>query len=200
MFSFIVAIVVCIYCVVQVRNLMNDQGFRERIESKKHNTHRFPVATSADAFERQNRKPCDTQTVYCFRDNDCSQQCEASFSSLYRCINGTCRNNKILEFDGVKNECDTTKGMVAFMVGDTAFGRYEYVCKSVDLGIARSVDATNLMCRGGNIEINYVKKYPTIADCKCEYQSYVPATSVKRAHVECDRKYHDLVKGGYNLF
>lgn len=134
---------------------------------------------------------CTETKTYCFVDQDCLQSCYNS--SMYSCLNGVCKKSLINTTDA-ENECDPSKGIVGYLVGNPTFGTYQYICKSIDPGIAISVDE-NLMCKNDpTVDINYIEKFPSKYDCSCENQVLIPATSVKRKHVECDDNFYDLVK------
>ncbi len=139
----------------------------------------------------QARVDCNQQVHYCFEDSECSLACD--YSTTYKCMHGICRN-EVVRTEDVLNECDPKMGILAYMTGDTQFGRYQFVCKSEDPGIAVNT-TTNLMCAGGDIDINYTQVFPGIDSCQCPDDStiLVPATSVKRRHVQCDSRYVDLV-------
>lgn len=143
----------------------------------------------------KNKRYCTTEVTYCFTDQDCSSRCD--ISNKYACINGICKNQRIVE-QNPKNDCDPTKGFVAYLVGNPAFGQYDYICKSIDPGIAINLEK-NLMCYGEKIDFNYIYKFPSTQDCSdCPYPAVVPATSVKREHLECSEQFWYLVQVGYN--
>lgn len=134
------------------------------------------------------RKNCNLDKVYCFTDNDCTQQCTAT---TVGCNKGICTND-IKTFEA-ENKCDPSKGVIGYFVGNTALGFYEYICKSVDPAIAISVDE-NRMCFGDkSYLLDYLTSYPSIYTCTCPNQVTIAATSQKRKHVECSDKYIDLV-------
>ncbi|UVX94944.1 PIF-3 [Callinectes sapidus nudivirus] len=133
------------------------------------------------------KKNCSTVKTYCFTDDDCHQQC---VSSSMHCVHGICRNN--LNAISAKNECDPSKGVIGYLVGNTTLGTYEYICKSVDPAIAISVNE-NRMCYGdSSYKIDYLSVYPSKYSCTCNNQITIPATSQKREHVECNSVYADL--------
>lgn len=141
----------------------------------------------------ETKKYCSNEITYCFEDSDCSIMCD--LKNQYICINGICKNNKIIT-TVPENKCDPSKGMVGFLIGTPSFGKYDFICKSIDPGIALSVN-TNLMCKGqNNMLIDYISKFPTTNQCLCINKSIVPATQNKRKHVECDDIYHQLVSRG----
>lgn len=133
------------------------------------------------------RIDCLNQKTFCFTDADCAIQC--TYNVNYSCLHGICKNDVFRSSDP-SDECSPQRGILAYMQGDSAFGKYKFICKSEDPGIAISTD-TNLMCSGGKIDIDYLKKFPAITDCKCEDDEsmvVVPATLNKRRHVQCDKK------------
>ena len=131
---------------------------------------------------------CDLEKTYCFTDDDCFKKCVSTTSS---CIHGICSTN--INTSNIINDCDPTKGILGYLVGNTALGTYSYVCKSIDPAIAISVNE-NRMCYGDKTyQIDYLKSYPSIYSCTCSNQVVIGATSEKRRHVECDSRYIDLV-------
>ena len=51
----------------------------------------------------ENKKYCTNEITYCFENSDCSIMCD--LKSQYVCINGICKNNKIIT-KVPENECD----------------------------------------------------------------------------------------------
>lgn len=134
------------------------------------------------------KKECELEKVYCFTDDDCFQKCVAT---TFGCIHGICLNN--INTSNIINDCDPTKGIVGYLVGNTALGTYNYICKSIDPAIAISVNE-NRMCYGDkSYQIDYLKSYPSIYTCNCSNKIIIGATSEKRRHVECNSTYIDLV-------
>ncbi|UHB41826.1 PIF-3 [Macrobrachium rosenbergii nudivirus] len=134
------------------------------------------------------RKDCATERRYCFGNEDCMYKC---IDSNFSCINGICKKD-INKIPG-SNVCDPSKGVLGFLLGNTALGTYEFICKSIDPGIAITVD-NNRMCHGDkDYVIDYISNYPIIKACKCDNQITIPATSVKREHVECNSEFVDFV-------
>ena len=141
----------------------------------------------------ENKKYCSNEISYCFEDSDCSIMCDTK--NPYVCLNGICKNDKIIT-TAPENECDQKKGMIGYLVGNISYGKYDFICKSIDPGIALAVN-NNLMCKGQQtLAIDYTTKFPTINQCSCINQSIVPATRNKRKHVECDNIYYELVSTG----
>lgn len=139
------------------------------------------------------KKDCTSTKVYCTSSAECETKCLANTSKLFKCNEGVCKVGEFetTQYTGV--ECDASKGMMMFLVGDTAMGRYERICKSIDPGIAISNDE-NLMCKGDeSFQVNYIKKYPEMSDCKCKNSIIIPATRAKRRHLECENILYDMV-------
>lgn len=147
-------------------------------------------------LEQTKRRICSNETTYCFADRDCATRCDAA--NKYRCVHGVCRNARVID-ENPKNECDVRKGFVAYLIGDTAFANYRYLCKSIDPGVAVSPESENRMCKSSPVPlaIDYLKRYPSAYECECQHKAVVPATSVKREHVECTERYYDLIASGY---
>lgn len=138
-----------------------------------------PGATLVKYSDKSN---CALVSVSCFTSDECNRKCTTAGMV---CEAGTCQPERILPQTEAK--CDIRRGTMALLVGEPAFGRWEFICKSIDLGIASETGA-NLMCARGKIDINYLNHYPTGAECNCPpnlQRTVVPATSVKRTHVEC---------------
>lgn len=136
---------------------------------------------------------CTTTKTFCFQDTDCAKLCLEE--DTFTCAKGVCElDMKRVREDSLASEnCDTSMGMATFLVGDTAFGRYQRLCKSIDPGIAIS-SKTNLMCKGGDTIINYINKFPSIDNCtNCDKKITIPATVNKRRHVECNSPFYDMV-------
>jgi hypothetical protein len=150
---------------------------------------------SGIALSTSNRVKCSSEKHYCFDDNDCTSRCDTV--SNYSCIHGICKNFDIVT-SNPNNDCDPAYGIEAFLVGNTGMGTDEYICKSLDDGIAISV-TENRMCKGGDIEINYTRSMPSISDCTSDNICLIPSTSQVREYVIVDEKYHDLVNKSYGF-
>lgn len=140
-----------------------------------------------------NRIDCVQQKTFCFTDSDCALQC--TYNTNHTCAHGICSNH-VFQTTETTNECAPEHGMIAYLQGDTAFGRYEFICKSEDPGIAISKDL-NRMCLNGTIKFDYRIRFPAISDCKCsdgDEMIVVPATRNKRRHVECSKKIAGFVE------
>lgn len=134
---------------------------------------------------------CKNIPVYCFEDSDCIAKCDTL--NEYSCMHGMCKQSVIIAEDD-KNKCDPKKGFIGYLIGNTTFGIYEYLCKTIDAEIAVSVNE-NRMCYNQieMLDIDYTKAYPSINDCTCRDRVLVPATAQKREHVECNSIFVDLV-------
>jgi len=131
---------------------------------------------------------CEETLTYCFDNGDCNTKCA---NKNYSCLTGVCRPSldEIVESD----KCIASQGMLAYLVGNPAFGIYDFVCKSVDPGIAIS-NTVNKMCYPENFQFDYLERFPQIDSCECPDKVYVPATAEKRAHVECSPIFKDLIE------
>ena len=135
------------------------------------------------------RANCDVEKRFCFGVEDCVHNCQNS--SSVGCINGICKTD--LNIIPAVNECDPAKGLIGFLDGNTALGTYEFICRSIDPGIAISVDV-NKMCFGDpDFVVDYISAYPSIENCKCASQIVIPSTAQIREYVECNSDFIDLV-------
>lgn len=138
-----------------------------------------------NGLEQEKKIDCQQKVTYCFEDSQCAQRC----SNLSVCSHGVCLNSNIFTTTAPINECDASKGVLTFFVGNPAFGVYEYLCKSVDPGIADDdIKKPNRMCTGGNIDIDYTKSFPLMNNCNCPNDFdmvIVPATSTVREYGVC---------------
>jgi len=135
----------------------------------------------------EDKRDCEQARTYCFEDSDCARLC--TISSLSQCRNGMCINSAVINTSTIRNECNAASGVVTFFVGNATLGRYEFICKSIDPGIApNDITLPNKMCLNGNININYLNKFPTISDCTCPVNYLpviIPKVSQIRERVEC---------------
>ena len=133
------------------------------------------------------RVDCNQNVTYCFEDANCANLCQNSTGS--RCRNGICINTNVINSQLPLNECDARRGVVTFLSGNTALGRFDFLCRSIDLGIASDdINVTNRMCIGGSINIDYTKQFPDIRDCSCPPDTrsvILPSTSQVRSYVHC---------------
>lgn len=152
----------------------------------------------------KDKHKCSVKHTYCFDTRQCNNMCIERNSHLYECNRGVCELSLggLREHDLLKGEdCDSSKGMITFLVGDTAFGSYTRLCKSVDPGIAVS-NKINLMCKNDpHISIDYHNAYPKMSDCSesCTQSIIVPATRNKRRHKECGNPLWRMVEVEYPL-
>jgi len=137
--------------------------------------------------DANNRINCNQTTVYCFEDAHCAKLCLDRTGQV--CRNGICTNINVLNSTQPINECDATKGVVTFFTGNVALGRYDFLCRSVDLGIAPdNIQEPNQMCKNGTISIDYVHRFPDIRDCVCGdglVSVEMAATSQVRPYTHC---------------
>lgn len=156
-------------------------------------------------IERDMTKNCQSETVLCFEDDDCTATCDKTGGQFFRCIQGRCKNEQYM--DSLQNNvCDGRRGVIAFMVGN--IDRWDFICKSIDPGIAPN-DPTleNGMCfdvdentsRLVN-DVNYFERFPDQKDCDPQYAQYscvIPSTPGVRRHVKISKKFYDLLNRSY---
>lgn len=145
------------------------------------------LITPSQTVGTLNRVDCTQQTTYCFENSHCRSKCLDTTGSI--CRNGICLSSNVLNTQAPINTCDASRGVVTFLVGNTALGRFDTLCRSIDPGIApNDVTQPNRMCFMGNIDIDYTKKFPSINDCWCPYEKYkiiIPATREIRPYAIC---------------
>jgi hypothetical protein len=133
------------------------------------------------------RVDCNQSVVYCFQDNHCAKLCFNKTGSV--CRNGICINTNVLNSQQPLNECNVERGVVTFLVGNTSLGRFDYLCRSIDPGIAPDdITQPNNMCKNGSILIDYTQQFPDIRNCTCPTGTkgvILPATSQVRPYVQC---------------
>lgn len=133
------------------------------------------------------RVDCAQNVTYCFEDSHCAKMCQNATGSI--CRNGVCLSANIINSQTPLNECDARRGVVSFFSGNVALGRFDFVCRSIDLGVAPDdISQPNNMCRGGIINIDYTRQFPTPRDCQCPAGTrgvILPATSQVRQYVQC---------------
>lgn len=136
---------------------------------------------------RSDRIDCNQKITYCFEDSHCSKLCSNQTGSI--CRNGICVNANVLNTQVPINECNSERGVFTFFAGNVALGRYDFLCRSIDLGIApNDPNLDNNMCIGGSIDINYKQAFPAITDCVCpegKIPVVLPETSQVRRYVHC---------------
>lgn len=109
---------------------------------------------------------CASSRTYCFTDNECRTLC--SQGGLYSCVSGVCVDPLAVDpSEEQRAKCSTQWGLYAYFVGDVLLGQYDARCLSIDQGIALGVEK-NSMCRGGKIDIDYRKQFPTSDMCTCD--------------------------------
>lgn len=141
-------------------------------------------ASPSNAYKRN----CDAEIIYAMDDNQCSNICNGS--NLYRVHNGRCVNALILDSsNNTINDCDPKRGVLAYLVGDPQLGRTKYQCLSIDLGIQDdSLDKENIICKNGDIAINYLDTMPQLSQCKCrdrQFLAIIPNNKTIRTHGQC---------------
>lgn len=156
------------------------------------NSENSPFVGSQSKFEKID---CSSQTVYSSNDTQCSLICKSP--NVYISKNGICVNALVNQSEITENKCSPEKGVLAYIVGDPQFGKSSIFCLSIDVGIQpNDTSKPNIICRNGNIDINYVKSFPEIKNCKCktdEFLAKFKPTSTIREHAMCiDKKLINL--------
>jgi hypothetical protein len=133
------------------------------------------------------RVDCSQHVTYCFSDSHCRNMCLNSTGST--CRNGVCINGNLLNTQLPLNECDARKGVVTFLAGNVALGKFIGLCRSIDPGIAADdITIPNKMCMDGSIDIDYTRQFPSTRDCTCppgKRAVQLPATQQVRPYVMC---------------
>lgn len=141
----------------------------------------------AGTVNRSDRIDCDQNVTYCFEDAHCARLCSGKSGSI--CRNGICVNANVINTQVPINECNAERGVFTFFAGNVALGRYDFLCRSVDLGIAPdNPREPNSMCKDGLITIDYTKSFPSIFDCTCppdKTMVILPETSQVRRYAQC---------------
>lgn len=135
------------------------------------------------------KRDCNVELLYAMEDDQCRSVCREP--GLFRAKNGACVN--VLAFEkreAVKNKCDAARGVLAYLVGNTQFGNTSLLCLSVDLGVQPDdPKSKNTICGyDGKIDIDYLKEFPRVADCKCpdnKVLTVIPSTSNIRMRGLC---------------
>lgn len=140
---------------------------------------------------------CDETVIYSINDDQCNALCSGPNS--YRTKNGVCVNDLIFEKTDAQNKCSSKDGLIAYLAGDTQFGKTNSICLSMDLGIRPDNPfESNILCRKGDIDIDYNKAFPTLDNCTCtnpdDILIIIPNTSTTRTHGIC------VNKNTYDLF
>lgn len=139
-------------------------------------------------IEIENEKNCTKSVIYCFDDDDCRVMC--SDKGRISCLNGICKTKKTITRN-IENKCDVKLGYYAYLVGDTMFGDYKYVCKSIDPGIAvldENNKIVNRICNYGSINVDYRKNIPMAGECNCPSDTHyveLPNTKTIRNRAFC---------------
>lgn len=185
--SLLFIVILCSCCIIVILYYL----FQIMQSSVNNNTIIDTVRIEIKNLFSSGKKDCIESKIYCFQDSDCLVKCTAR--DEFSCIHGTCKKSSVLTSNS-NNKCDPKMGVLGYLIGNTAFGTYSYICKSIDPGIAIST-TENLMCKGDStFNFNYLTEYPTKYNCMCKNQVLIPATSQKREHVECNAAFIDLVQ------
>lgn len=163
--------------------------------------------TNSVTGQQIRRNNCDLETVYSMTDEHCNQVCATynqynnTDGNIYVSRRGVCLNTKIVEKlmtpidrddgDNDEHDCDPKNGVLAYIVGDTQFGKLSHLCLSIDVGVQPD-DGTstkgNTLCQNGTIDIDYNRAFPQLTDCTCsadDFLALIPNTSTIRARGVC---------------
>lgn len=180
LFFFIFILLVFILCLFKSKffNLKKSESFN------------FLDNKTATTMLREEKKDCNLTIVYSIRDDDCNMICKNS--DVFISQNGICVNS-IMKQKETQLICNPKLGFVSFLTGNSEFGQTKLVCMSVDLGIqSNDTKEKNIICRNGKIDINYLKKFPSIDECVCTVENtiltIIPATNTIREHSICLNK------------
>lgn len=138
---------------------------------------------------------CDVETIYSFTD----QQCEAVCTNIgsYVSKHGVCVNVLAFQTSEVQNTCDPSRGVLAYLTGNSQFGSVNLRCLTIDDGVQPSdLSKPNIFCLNGDITIDYLASYPQLADCKCkddDVLAMIANTNAVRGHGVCvNKKFKDF--------
>lgn len=134
---------------------------------------------------------CDVETIYSFTDQQCDDVC--SNIGSYVSKHGVCVNVLAFQTTEVQNTCDPSRGVLAYLTGNSQFGSVSLRCLTIDDGIQPSdLSKPNIFCTNGNIHIDYLTSYPQLTDCKClnddDVLALIANTNAVRSHGVCVNK------------
>lgn len=137
------------------------------------------------------KRDCNAETLYAMTDEQCDLVCQGP--SVFRAKHGVCVNVLVFENRTVENKCSAKDGVLAYLIGNSEFGNTQMICMSEDIGVRPDdLDKPNTLCQGGgSIDIDYTKRFPSLADCECgddKQLALIPATSTVRTRGVCVNK------------
>lgn len=192
----ILLIVISIICIILCILLSN---IKQNIDLDRQNN-----MLELDGFQNIiTKRDCSSETVYSITDSQCNQACYGNIGQFVS-RNGICISSLILQSSVVENTCDPKKGVVAYLTGNTQTGQVSLTCLSIDVGIqSNDPNGPNIICQNGSIDVDYLKEFPQIENCKClptNVAGLIPYTPSIRQHVSCVSlnlydvlKYNDLL-------
>lgn len=155
-----------------------------------HDNNYFTTAEHKTSPTNSPRRNCDSEVIYAMTDAQCSNICRTT--GMYRASNGRCVNVLALSTTNPQNNCDPERGVLAYMTGDPQLGTTHFRCLSIDLGIqGDSPDDPNILCKDGNIDINYLETMPQLNQCTCpddKVLAIIPNNRMIRTHGQCVSK------------
>lgn len=132
-------------------------------------------------------KDCENEIIYSVSNDQCNRICK--HNNFYLSQNGICVNSIMVNSHVEENECNPERGVLAYLLGNSEIGTAKLFCISSDLGIqSNDLSKKNIICDGGEIDINYHKEFPLLRNCKCkndEFLSIIAATDIIRRHGIC---------------
>lgn len=148
----------------------------------------FKTATHKSKPNQSIKRNCNSETIYAMDDAQCSNICKSP--GVFRVNNGRCVNALALDSENpANNDCNPKQGVLAYLVGDPQLGRTQLICLSVDLGIQPdSSNLPNILCKNGDIDINYLETMPQLSQCKCsddKILAIIPNNKTIRTHGQC---------------
>lgn len=140
------------------------------------------------SYSEQHKRDCNVESVFSMDDEYCSIVCQSR--ELFISRNGVCVNVKNFDNENdITGKCDPRKGVVAYIIGNSEFGTIEHLCLSIDQGIQPDdPEKDNIICKGGDIDIDYLVSFPTVDQCKCPAGTtriIIESTVNVRKHASC---------------
>lgn len=145
---------------------------------------------------RTAKRDCDVETVYSMENAQCDAVCKPP--GVYHSRNGVCVNVLFLAASEStsENECDSKRGVIAYLSGNAQFGKTSLVCLSIDPGIAADDPRKpNALCSGEYVrlepKIDYDARFPETGECACYSDATrltLPETRNVRSRLVCASK------------
>lgn len=181
-------LLIVLICILLVWVLSVIHGTNATTTTTTNNDDEFTTAKYKSNPNQMVKRNCNSETIYAMDDEQCSNICRAP--GVFRANNGRCVNVLALDSDHpANNDCDPQRGVLAYLVGDPQLGRTQLMCLSADLGIQPdSPNLPNILCKDGNININYLENLPQLNQCTCaedKVLAIIPNNKTIRTHGQC---------------